>query len=206
MKQLSFFDDFARAADEAASAHLPSSIEDGIAYYRAMLERHHAAMLAGDAAEAARLQQEAHQLATHLNNDEPGILANEDSPGYVLSRETASKPGVVPLWGQAGEFVVDVDGMKARIESNGIFSVGGAAGFSAHAVLWERPFLSNTGFRSFLGVHFQVVAGVTFDAFITEVLRTHIKRELKGKLPQIEPRYRPVAPPPVSRPEPPDAV
>ncbi|MCA3719269.1 MAG: hypothetical protein IM674_13570 [Brevundimonas sp.] len=30
-----------------------------------------------------------------------------------------------------------------------------------------------------------------FDVFATEVLRTHIRRELKGKLHQIEPRYCP---------------
>lgn len=195
MKQLSFFDDFAAAADEAASAHLPSCIEAGIPFYRTMLDRYHAAMLVADAVEAGRIGEEAHQLARHLNNGDPGILADDDASGNVLRRETAATPGDVPLWGQAGQFVIEVDGLKVRIETRGIFAIGGSAGFSAHAVSWDRPFVSSTGFRSFLGVHFEAVPGMTFDVFATEVLRDHIKRELKGKRVQIEPRYRPSAGP-----------
>jgi len=47
--------------------------------------------------------------------------------------------------------------MRARIELDGIFGITGSIcfwpGFSARAVDYDRPFLSQTGYRSFLGIY-----------------------------------------------------
>jgi hypothetical protein len=112
----------------------------------------------------------------------------------VLARESAAAPGAVPLWGQIGEFIITVDGMKVRIELDGLFGIGGRfiywPGFSAHAVDYDRPFLSETGYRSFLGIHAEPVPGLTPDAFTGKVIAAYVARGLKGRLGAIEPRYR----------------
>ena len=78
---------------ERSTAHLPGTMAKGIACYRALLERHHAAMLAGDAQAAKRMQQETVLLALKLNGGQRGYLAGEDAPGCVLQRVTAAEAG-----------------------------------------------------------------------------------------------------------------
>ncbi len=133
---------------ERETGHLPDTMDEALPFYRALLRRHHAAMLAANTDEVIHLKEEARKLALRLNNGEPGILASENSPGRVLSRETAATPGLIPLWGQDGTFTIDVDGMKVRIELNGLFGVCSShqfwPGFSAHVVNWNQPFLSQS--------------------------------------------------------------
>ena len=95
-----------------------------IPFYRLLLRQHHAAMLAANVDEAMRLRKQAELLALRLNDGEPGILAGPDAPGCVLQRETAAAPGAVPLWGQTGDFIITVDGMRVRIELDGMFGIG----------------------------------------------------------------------------------
>lgn len=91
--QASMFDVFEQAEQEAITAHLPGNMPDAISYYRQLLQRHHDALFAGDAAQALRLNDEAHDLAAKLNGaDTCGIIAGPDAPGCVLERETAATP------------------------------------------------------------------------------------------------------------------
>ena len=60
---------------ERETAHLPGTMVCALPYYRGLLDRHHAAMLAADAEEARRLGEEAHKLERKLNGGEPGIIA-----------------------------------------------------------------------------------------------------------------------------------
>jgi hypothetical protein len=177
-----------------ATAHLPGTMAEAIPFYRVLLRQHHAAMLAAAIDETMRLREEARLMATRLNNGEPGILADDDAPGCVLARETSAATGIVPLWGQEGEFTVTVGAMQVRVELGGIFGIGGAyiywPGFSAHAIDYERPFLSETGYRSFLGIYAEPAPSLTPDEFVRKVIETHIATELKGRLRTIEPRYR----------------
>ena len=53
---------------ERETAHLPGTMVCALPYYRGLLDRHHAAMLAADA-------EEAHKLERKLNGGEPGIIA-----------------------------------------------------------------------------------------------------------------------------------
>lgn len=187
-------DDNTRREFERETAHLPGSMAEAVPFYRLLIQQHHAAMLAADVDAVMHLRKEARRLAERLNGGERGIFAYEDSPGNVLTREAAVTTGAVPLWGQEGEFVIDAGGMRVRIELDGMFGVTSSyffwPGFAAHAVDFERPFLSETGYRSFLGIPAEPVPGLTPDAFAAKMIAAHIARELKGKLRAIEPRYR----------------
>jgi hypothetical protein len=175
------------------TAHLPDTMEAGLPYYRILIRQHHAAMLAANVDEAMRLRHQADLLARRLNDGEPGILAGPDAPGCVLERESAAAPGAVPLWGQKGEFIVTAGAMRVRVEIEGMFGIGSGfcywPGFSAHAVDFDRPFLSETGYRSFLGIHADPAPNLTPDEFVRKVIDAHVARELKGRLLAIEARY-----------------
>ena len=176
------------------TAHLPGSMEEAIPFFRDLIAKHHAAMLAADVAEVMRLREEAHLLAVKLNGGNAGICAHDDAPGYVLARGTQAEPGTVPLWGQTAMFELAVAGAAVRIEMNGIFSIRNPTrfwlGFSAHAVDWQQPFISETGYRSFLSGSGEPVPGLTPAAYVEQCILAHVRGELHGGLVAIEPRYR----------------
>ncbi len=177
--------------EQRAYAHLPCTMEEGETYFRALIEKHHEAMLKGDAKEVARLRDEAHDLAYKLNGFEPGILAGDDAPGCVLARLTRAPDGQVPLWGQEGTFEILHRDMRVRVEMEGMFGIGATAmawmGFGANAVDKDRPFLSETGYRSFLGCGGALEPGYTPDTFAAAIVRSYVDRQLKGMLRKITP-------------------
>jgi len=184
---------FDEMAEEQRTAHLPSQIDEGTACYRKMLERHNAAMLVSDESEAIAIRKEAHDLARKLNGGEPGILGGPDAPGYVLMNRTAAPTGTVPMWGQKGEFDIKVGDMPVCIEMDGMLGIGQSMspwpGFSARAIDYRKPFLSETGYRSFIGVHADTVTGTTPDEFARKVIEAYMATECKGKLRKIERSY-----------------
>ena len=199
MTQLGFADLLTEAAAtneqrqmDRATAHLPGTMEEAMPFYRRMIENHHAAMQTADIDKAMSIREEAHKLAAKLNGGTCGVIAGPDAPGCILERESAAPPDSVPLWGQAGAFVVSE--MRVRIELHGMFGIGSTSclfpGFYAHAVDLGRPFLSETGFRTFLGVSGQLVPGLTTEDFAREAIDAHVRRELKGKLLPIETHRR----------------
>lgn len=183
-----------RAAFVRAHGHLPGTLEKAVPFYRDLIGRHHAAMLAADVGRALALRKEAHRLALVLNHGEPSILAGPEAPGCRLAALTRADNDTVPLWGQEGGFVIDMQGMRVRIVMDGMFGIGARYGtwlnFAAHAVEWDRPFLSPTGYRSFLGLHAEPVPGLTPDAFAAAVIAAHIRTLPKGRPVAIEARYR----------------
>ena len=195
------FDDLLASAEtenaarrfERKTAHLPGTMSEAFPYFRGLLEHHNAAMLAADVDETKRLRNEAGLLAKKLDPENRGILANENAPGCVLERETAAAPGTVPIWGQHGDFTIEAAGMRVRIEMEGVFGIGSSfgywPGFAAHAVDVDRPFLSETGYRSFLGVRGNPVPGIAPDAFAHEAVATYVTRHLKGQLLPIDPKW-----------------
>jgi hypothetical protein len=110
-----------------------------------------------------------------------------------LERATAAAEGVVPIWGETGNYTIDVDRIKVRIEQDGIVATGSHAMFwlasSAHAVDYDNPFLSETGYRSFIGIFAPPEPGVTPKDFAKGVIRGYLQREHKGKPYRIEQNY-----------------
>lgn len=188
--------DQANANRQAAreSADLPGTMDEALPFYRSLIDRHHAAMLAGDAEAVLGLHREAHRLAEKLNGYEPGIIADDDAPGCVLDRETRSPDGTVPLWGQSGKFGITVGGMRVLIRIDGLFGIGSCAfvwpGFEAFVVDPDKPFLSETGYRCFIGLTAGLKPGYTPDSFVAEVIAEHVRSEMKGRLLAIKPQYR----------------
>ncbi len=190
-QQLGFgFDDMLH---EQETAHLPGTMEEAIPYYRKLIERHHAAMLAGDEKAAIAIREEAHELAVKVNSGDAGICGGPDAPAYVLERATEAPAGTVPMWGQTGSFTIDVDGIKVRIEQDGIFGTGSLhmtwLPFGAHAVDYNKPFISETGYRCFIGCHADMAPGITPDVLAARMIRAYIAQECKGKLRKIERSY-----------------
>jgi hypothetical protein len=191
-QQLGFgFDDMLK---EQETAHLPGTMEEAIPFYRKLIERHHEAMLAGDEAAAMKLREEAHELAAKVNGGTSfGIMGGPDAPCYVLERATAAPAGTVPMWGQTGQFTVNMGTMPVRIEQDGMFGLGmgssSYSGFGAHAVDYQKPFISETGYRCFIGCHADMSPGITPDVFARRMVEAYVAKECKGKLRKIERSY-----------------
>lgn len=75
-----------------------------------------------------------------------GCRGDDSKPGRVLDAMFAAEPGQVPHWGQGGEFLVEVDGVRVLVkyDCEGLRS---APGFDATAVDFDKPFISSTGYR-----------------------------------------------------------
>lgn len=53
-------------------------------------------------------------------------------PGASIDRHCSAAPGDVPRWGQAGQFLIEVEGLGALVDfGGGILSGGSFANFSA---------------------------------------------------------------------------
>ena len=167
---------------------------EALPFYRAMIDRHHAAMLAADVEQAMAIRNEAHKLARKLNGGENGIIAGPEAPGCVLEREAAAPEGTMPLWGQAGDFTLTIGLMRVSVAMQVMFGLAATfflfPHFSALAVDRDQPFLSETGFRAFYGLSGDLVTGLSPEDYVREAIAVHVRRNLKGRLKAIEPRYR----------------
>ena len=173
----------------AETAHLPDSLADGVALHTQQIKTHHAAMLACDFERALAIRAEAHLLARKLNGGAVGFLADRDAPGCVLARACAATHGDAPLWGQNGAFEVTVEACSIQITQHGMFGLGAChmtyPGFEARAVSTDAPFISDTGYRSFLGCHIAPEPGLTPPDVATRMIAHHIATALKGQLVRI---------------------
>jgi len=167
------------------TAHLPGTMDEAIAFHQKQIITHHQAMLDCDFETAFAIRNDAHLLARKLNHDKPGFLADDNSPECILVRECAAKSGDIPLWGQDGLFAVTCNGVNIQIEISGMFDIGAKhfpfANFSAKAIDCDKPFISETGYRSFLGCSVEPETGMTTEGFVARILERFIREELKGK-------------------------
>jgi hypothetical protein len=95
--------------------------------------------------------------------------------------------------GQTGSFTINVDGMPVRIQQDGMFATDSLhmtwPAIGAHAVDSQKPFISETGSRCFIGVRAEMEPGITPDAFARRMVEAYIAQECKGKLRKIERTY-----------------
>lgn len=85
--------------------------------------------------------------------------AHEDSASNVVARHCAATPGTVPGWGQQGEFLIEVAGIRALVKCSDGFSWR-RFHLAFHAIDMHRPFISETGYQSHFGT---VSGGMTVD-------------------------------------------
>ncbi len=179
---------------ERETAHLPGTWEDAVTHHCDQIASHHAAMLANDFDAAMQIRKEAHLLAKKLNGGAPGILTGHDAPGCRLDRACAVATGEIALWGQSGEFLLEAAGMEISVEMEGMFGVGASSmlflGFSVRAVDPAKLFLSETGYRSFLGCSVEPEIGMTTEGFVRRLVEAHVEHDLKGRLLSIKQEYR----------------
>ena len=106
---------------------------------------------------------------------------------------TAAVPGTVPMWASR-EFDIKVGDMPVHIKMDGMLGICQSMslwpGFSANVIDPEKPFFSETGFRSFIGIHAEPPPGIKPDEFAQEVIAAHIRGECKGKLRPVKQEYR----------------
>lgn len=186
--QTSLLDAFDQQVAEAASSHLPSDMQGGIAHYRELIDQFNAAMFAGDRLALEGIYDEAEKLAIKLNGGTAfGVIGGEDAPGCVLARETAAEMNTVPLWGQEGDFRIVVGDIPVRIEFDGMLGLSGITpSFAAYAVDHGQPFISSTGFRSFMHCHTWPAPGMSTAEYAHNAIRAYAEKDLKWVLFQVK--------------------
>lgn len=115
---------------------------------RQAAERYHDAVMASHVETLDDAETAYTALVYVLNgNTFMGCKANADSSGHVLERATCAPAGQVPRWGQSGTFLLEVGSLRLRmvIEAN---MLGNHLPVELWAVDLDRPFLSETGYRS----------------------------------------------------------
>ncbi|CAH2946138.1 MAG: FIG00466505: hypothetical protein [uncultured Paraburkholderia sp.] len=140
------------------AAHMPDDRAGILGEAQKAIDALNDAVLARDveAAEAAELRYEA--AVWKLNgNTFFGSMAGPESGGVIAQQACSAAPGTVPKWGQSGGFVATVDGIRALVSVGDGFGVR-RAHFEFRAVDLDRPFISETGYRSYFAAPF---GGVT---------------------------------------------
>lgn len=131
----------------ALLASLPDDIEAMHARAARLRAIYNDAIIADDEAARAAAALEHDAIVFKLNGGTFfGCRGDETRPGRVLDAQHVAKPGQVPHWGQDGEFLVEVDGVRVLVkyECQGLRS---APGFDATAVDFDKPFFSRTGYQ-----------------------------------------------------------
>lgn len=129
---------------------LPGGREDLLAEARKAIDRLNEAVMAGDAPGVADAFRTYDAVVWRLNGDTffaSRDCWNPEAGGHVVDRHCAAMPGQEPLWGQKGEFLISVQGMRARVEIKEGFGPQHVS-IHFHAVDVHRPFISETGFLS----------------------------------------------------------
>jgi hypothetical protein len=145
--------------------------------------KYHDAVLAGHVDVLDQMEMAYAALVYKLNGDTlHGCKANGESAFYVLERALAAAPGQVPNWGQAGEFLLEVDGLRVRVVLTSSM-LGNHRSCDLHVVDVDKPFISATGYRSAILTVTSSI-GETVDQAARQMVRDMIQSE--GKLKPVE--------------------
>lgn len=162
-------------------ANVPTEQFAGIAMQCA--EKYHDAVLAGHVEVLDQMESAYSALVYKLNGETMlGCMADANSSGHVLARAVAAKPGQVPRWGQAGEFLLEVEGVRVWVVMTHDM-LGNHRACDLHAVDLDKPFISETGYRS-AGLTVASSIGETVDQAARRMVLDVIRSE--GKLKSIE--------------------
>ncbi|PWJ81517.1 hypothetical protein C7441_11049 [Pseudaminobacter salicylatoxidans] len=81
------------------------------------------------------------------------------SASQWLGEQLAAIPGEVPMHGQPGRFVLTVHGCRTDVRYPGLF---GGPGLDGRVIDLDRPFFSETGYRSFM------IGGIAHERYFTD--------------------------------------
>lgn len=168
------------------AASMPTDQAGLLAVARAAVDELHASVMACDDA-AAELATSRYEAAIWKLNGGTffGCQGSPEAAGVVIDRHCSAAPGDVPCWGQAGQFLIEVDGRRALVEFGGGIGTMGSH-FAFNAVDLDKPFISETGYRS----HFdRLRGGMTVDAVATAIFAAFLK-EKRPRLIEQESRDR----------------
>lgn len=139
---------------------------------RAAVAELHAGVMACDDAAVERATTRYEAVTWKLNGGTFfGCQGGPEAAGCVIDRHCSAAPGDVPCWGQAGQFLVEVEGLRALVDFGGGVGVMGSH-FEFNAVDLDKPFISETGYRS----HFdRLRGGMTVDAVAAAIFAAILK-------------------------------
>jgi hypothetical protein len=103
-----------------------------------------------------------------------GSGAGDESAGTIAMRHCQAVPGVVPMWGQQGEFIISVKDIRCWVKYGGGLGSVLSCHFEFNALDLDGPFISETGYRS----HFcGSVRGLTVDAAAAAIFADFLSKE-----------------------------
>lgn len=142
----------------------------------------HDSMLRGNAVEAEKFLLLRRACAVRLNNGTCFGMSAENGGMWRLSRRLAAPDGQIPLRGQSGRFLLVTENCRYVVVQN---DAADFYGFGIHALDYDRPFISPTGFRSMLP---QPTAGLGLSTseYAASLIATMIHSELKGRFVTID--------------------
>lgn len=180
---------------EKIAATLPDDEAGLMKAARAAVLAFHTAVMGGndEALEGAR---DAYDAVIYKLNGNTSFASygDDNAPGYRVERHCAAEAGAVPMWGQAGRFVVDMGAFSVDVEYRGLASIGSrmVETFVFRAVDLDKPFISETGYQSH---HYALQAGRS----VGEVARLILAQLVKDRgTVKIEDDYRKVRRPAVT--------
>lgn len=127
----------------AAVAALPANPAELERTAAGVRQLYHAAMLAGDVQALDDADVVYRACVIKLNG---GTHFGSADIQKALEAKFAAVAGQVPEWGQAGEFLLEVEGMRLAVKMCPD-TLSNHCGAELHAVDFDRPFLSRTGYR-----------------------------------------------------------
>lgn len=161
-----------RARELAAS--MPNTSADLLDVAASAVNALHLAIMAGDQEKAELAAYRYEGTIWKFNGGTfYGCVADEDASGNLVENYCRATPGSVPRWGQSGEFLIMVDGIRALVDfSNNMGAL--RAHFAFQIVDLDKPFISETGYRS----HFdEMHAGQTVDVAATVIFAAYISEK-----------------------------
>lgn len=160
-----------RCRHDVIADSLPSDKAGRLAAAMDALKEGHAAILARDDDALIQARHKYAAVVWVMNGRTFFACNTPEGAGKRIAEHCRAPDGEVPMWFQNGRFLVEVEGIRCVFTINegigGLFS----AHYELHAVDYDRPFVSNTGYRSVFEDRHH---GLTVDAAARAVLEKQI--------------------------------
>jgi hypothetical protein len=164
----------------ALAASMPTDKTGLVAEAMAAVTALHTAVVLNDSQGAADAGNRYEATVWKLNGGTFfGCRADDLAAGKIIEKHCASALGEVPMWGQTGQFLIEVEGIRALVDFGYGYGVG-RTHYDFHAVDLDCPFISETGYRS----HFDVLAAGRTVAEAASAIFAGYLKERSGKINQ----------------------